>query len=660
MWISAASASSRRTLPRRRNSPERPRTQAELRQHHRRPLGRHESLSQVVGRPVRKDQLVHPKLLPALQIVRPRDQLVPDQTIGRHRASLDVPQGTDARGLGRSRPREGLHVRDRHLRERAPDDEHGLGGIGGLDLARLGEHDEVPHAARQLEVRGGVHAHSQARESGRGLGSGPGRREHRLLDRQAERGRSLGEGAHDHDALLLVPGHQHPLEELHPRGALADVQEQRALAVRAHRLGGEERHAAGGQVLPGHAAAHFRGRAGKLGDHDRGRLGAVLEAGKALHEGEPGWGIYLYLRSGDGHGSGRDGARQKKQGQEHEGSYPAARIHPGEAEHATCRGVKVWGTIRRASPEPRHEGPKPGRRPMIARLLPCLALLPLLILLAPRDSAAANETLAKLCDEFWQGELKASPTTATSIGDKRYYDRLYDITPKRIAQDLKRLEGVLKRTQAITVASLDPEDRLTRTALLTEVQDQLAALSCEFEEWTVDPLGGPQNEFMNLYQYTNIETPMDGENYVKRTKLMGPYLDDTIANLRVGKAQGKVAARDAVTKTLAQLTSLNATPVEKLGIWQPALAAHPGWSDADRKHFVDGLADAIHTSLVPGLERYRAFLEKEILPKARSQEKAGLASLPGGVEGYKRMIRVHTSLDMPPEEIHALGLHEDV
>ena len=295
---------------------------------------------------------------------------------------------------------------------------------------------------------------------------------------------------------------------------------------------------------------------------------------------------------------------------------------------------------------------------MIARLLPCLALLPLLILLAPRDSAAANETLAKLCDEFWQGELKASPTTATSIGDKRYDDRLDDITPKGIAQDRKRLEGVLNRAQAIPEAGLDPEDRLTRTALLTEVQDQLAALSCEFEEWTVDPLGGPQNEFMNLYQYTNIETPMDGENYVKRTKLMGPYLDDTIANLRVGKAQGKVAARDAVTKTLAQLTSLNATPVEKLGIWQPALAAHPGWSDADRKHFVDGLADAIHTSLVPGLERYRAFLEKEILPKARSQEKAGLASLPGGVECYKRMIRVHTSLDMPPEEIHALGLQE--
>ena len=37
---------------------------------------------------------------------------------------------------------------------------------------------------------------------------------------------------------------------------------------------------------------------------------------------------------------------------------------------------------------------------MIARLLPCLALLPLLILLAPRDSAAADPTLAKLCDEL--------------------------------------------------------------------------------------------------------------------------------------------------------------------------------------------------------------------------------------------------------------------
>jgi uncharacterized protein (DUF885 family) len=302
--------------------------------------------------------------------------------------------------------------------------------------------------------------------------------------------------------------------------------------------------------------------------------------------------------------------------------------------------------------------------PMTIRLM-LLAMLPFLLTLAPGRSAAAsapgpNEKLAKLCDEFWQGDLEESPLTATSLGDKRYDDRLDDITPRALARAKKRIQGVLTRANEIPESSLNAADRLTRTALITEVEDRLAEMSCGFEEWTVDPLGGPQNEFMNVPQYTAIDTPRDGADYVKRVKLMGPYLDDQIANLRRGKAKHEFAAKDAVTKTIDQLMRLNATPVESLGVWSPAAAPHPSWTDAERRRFADQLTEAVRTSLVPALERYRAFLDREILPQARSSDHAGLASLPNGIESYRKMIRVHTSLDMTPEEIHQLGLEQIV
>ena len=169
-----------------------------------------------------------------------------------------------------------------------------------------------------------------------------------------------------------------------------------------------------------------------------------------------------------------------------------------------------------------------------------LLFLPLLLAVVPAGAFAGpsasppNEKLAGLCEEFWQGSLEASPTTATSLGDKRFDDRLEDITPAGIARERKRLEGVLARAKAIPEGSLTGQDRLTRSSLITEVEDELAAMSCGFEEWTVDPLGGPQNEFMNLADFTAIDTPKDGENYVKRVKLMGPYLDAQIANLKRG------------------------------------------------------------------------------------------------------------------------------
>ena len=299
-------------------------------------------------------------------------------------------------------------------------------------------------------------------------------------------------------------------------------------------------------------------------------------------------------------------------------------------------------------------------RPSFLFLLPlALALIPLFVALpSPAGAETPARDLAKLCDEFWQGEMAASPTWATSLGDKRYDDRLDDITPRGIARDKKRLEGVLARANAIPEASLSAADRLTRTALVTEVQDRLAMMHCALEEWTVDPLGGPQSEFMNYADFTSIETTHDGANYVKRTRAMGPYLDDHIANLRRGKNQGKVAVRDAVQKTLDQIARIEATSIESLGVYKPAAAPHPGWSRSDSVRFASDLKDAIRSSLLPGMERYRAFLEKEILPAARPPERAGLSQLPNGLDCYRELIRVHTSLDLFPEEIHNLGLEE--
>ncbi|HEU5310242.1 MAG TPA: hypothetical protein VFV24_02210, partial [Candidatus Eisenbacteria bacterium] len=69
-----------------------------------------------------------------------------------------------------------------------------------------------------------------------------------------------------------------------------------------------------------------------------------------------------------------------------------------------------------------------------SRSLPLLALL----FLVPSSMTAApsgSQELAKVCEEYWQSYLVTNPTSATSLGDKRYDDRLDDNTPKGIAAE---------------------------------------------------------------------------------------------------------------------------------------------------------------------------------------------------------------------------------
>ena len=292
------------------------------------------------------------------------------------------------------------------------------------------------------------------------------------------------------------------------------------------------------------------------------------------------------------------------------------------------------------------------------RLAPFAILLAMSVLVLTTESGLAgpSEDLAKLCDKYWQGYLEANPTAATGLGDKRYDDRLDDISPTGIAKERKRLEGVATAARAIKPEKLSQADRLTRAALIEEVEDQLAWYGCGFEQWVVDPLGGPQVQLMNLPDYTTIDTPKDAAAYVKRVRAMGPYLNEHVANLRDGLSQRKTASVDAVLKTIDELTQLTSAPIESLAIWKPAQAKHEGWLPADRDRFGTDLRDAIESSLRPGLVRYRDMLESEVLPAARPPEKAGLAALPGGLECYKKMIRMHTSLDLDPAQVHQMGL----
>jgi uncharacterized protein (DUF885 family) len=271
-------------------------------------------------------------------------------------------------------------------------------------------------------------------------------------------------------------------------------------------------------------------------------------------------------------------------------------------------------------------------------------------------AAGPSQDLAKLCDRYWQGYLQANPTTATGLGDKRYDDRLEDLSPAGVAKEVRRLEGVEASARAIAPEGLSASDQLTRDALIEDVGGQLAYLSCGFDQWVVDPLGGPQVQLMNLPDYTSIETPKDAAAFVKRVRAMGPYLNDHVANLRDGLHEKKTAPVDAVLKTIDQLERLTSSPVESLALWKPALAVHPAWSRSERDRFAADLHEALESSLLPGLVRYRDMLESEVLPAARPPEKAGLAALPGGVDCYRKMIRVHTSLDLDPEDVHRMGL----
>ena len=266
--------------------------------------------------------------------------------------------------------------------------------------------------------------------------------------------------------------------------------------------------------------------------------------------------------------------------------------------------------------------------------------------------------MSALAKEYWEERLVDDPLFATLLGDRRFDDRLPDITPEGRSRREREYESVIDRCYAIPERDLSDEDRLTRTALLDDVRSALDYSLCRLEEWTVDPLSGPQVEFVNVESYQPVRSPAEGRAMTKRWTAMGRYFDDHMANLRRGASEGRVVVRACVEKAVDEVHEMIAKPESEWAFLRPLAMPHDDWSEDERRDFRERLTGAVRDSVRPALVRYMEFLTSDILPRARPQERPGIIHVPGGSEAYARLIRVHTSLDLTPEELHQTGLRE--
>jgi len=167
----------------------------------------------------------------------------------------------------------------------------------------------------------------------------------------------------------------------------------------------------------------------------------------------------------------------------------------------------------------------------------------------PAPPADPGVTLGALAARYWNAHLEAHPLEATEIGDRRFDDRLPDLTPAARDRELARLGGLRAEVEALPAAALSDGDRVTRALLLREIDADLADGICRLDDWAVDARDGLQVAFLRLPELQPVRTVAEGRTAVARWQKMGPTIDQETANLRRGLAAGKVATAEEVKPT---------------------------------------------------------------------------------------------------------------
>ncbi len=269
-----------------------------------------------------------------------------------------------------------------------------------------------------------------------------------------------------------------------------------------------------------------------------------------------------------------------------------------------------------------------------------------------------NRTLATLADDYWDAFLAANPVQGTALGDHRYGDRLEPIAPAERAALGTRLAALAARLDAIDPDGLSGEEALTRSSLRHAIASDRSILDADASTYTVDAMSGPQVSFLNIASLQPLRNEADGAALLARWRAMAPWLDEAIDRLRTGRQDGRVPIAVSVRRVITQIDETLDRPIPDWPLSEPANAPHDGWSDAAFRQFADAVIDVASHEIRPAFARYRAFLADEALPAARDEAHAGIGNLPGGSERYAALVRVHTTTELSPEQIHAIGLAE--
>ncbi len=292
-----------------------------------------------------------------------------------------------------------------------------------------------------------------------------------------------------------------------------------------------------------------------------------------------------------------------------------------------------------------------------------LALSPTVLPLHAAPAAPASETAGRADARFkdiyatewaWrtgQAGISASGEAQPNNG------RLDDVDAASQQLRLDYWQGVLRQLDGIDVTQLSPANRVNYAVYREQIGNFVADQT--FENWQM-PFNSDSAFWSDIgYELggDHLRTLADYDKYLDRLGQIPAYVDQQIANMRLGLQRGfsvpreVLAGRDVSIAAVAELTD----PTQS-NFYAP-FTQLPASIPADQAQLLQGQAlQRIRDGVIPAYAKLLAFFRNEYVPQARTTLAA--EALPDGKAFYRQQIHEYTTLDLGPDEIHQIGLDQ--
>ena len=269
-----------------------------------------------------------------------------------------------------------------------------------------------------------------------------------------------------------------------------------------------------------------------------------------------------------------------------------------------------------------------------------------------KDEGAA---LNRLYDNYWEFILKENPTYATYLGDHRYDNWLEDASAEAYEKRVQQLKKFLADLKSLKKPS-GGEDRLNHDLFKRELALQIEGANYHPYILPITQQTGPHIDLPQLVTYHPFKTLQDYVNYVSRLTQFRRVFDQIITNLKIGLEKKTVQPHSVVEKIIPQLEAQIVSSPDKSELHKPVEKLPSEISKDAAQRITGDVDEAITNYVVPAYTKLLNFVRGEYLPKSRTHP--GIWSVPNGRAIYAYNIRLYTTTNLTPGQIHRLGKRE--
>src|SRR5205807_10015760 len=257
-----------------------------------------------------------------------------------------------------------------------------------------------------------------------------------------------------------------------------------------------------------------------------------------------------------------------------------------------------------------------------------------------------------LFDEFYETGLKNSPERATGVGDYRYNSQLGQHSLAEIARQHAQADDFLKRLKEIPTDGMGDKDLLSHQLLERQLEREDVSYSLKNFEMPVNQQNGVHTRLADLPLSVPFDSVQHYQDYISRLHQIPRVLEQTAEVMRQGLKDGLMPPKIVLEKLPGQCDGIIAANPFLI----PTKKFPKEFSEQDKKRLTDEMTKAVNDDVFPAYKKFAEFLRTDYDPKGRAQ--LSIESLYDGKRRYAEAVKMMTTMNVTPAEVHEIGLKE--